>query len=126
MVITKIYQPIKSQPAAVTLSLGRRSTQRTTTRRKMGRIITIILALALAATNVDAFISSSGNFLARSKAMRMQASSSSLKLPSSVKPGVVTGQAYRDLIQYAQDKGFAIPGVNTIGKRKNTLGEIHA
>jgi len=38
----------------------------------------------------------------------------STKLPASVKPGVVTGQALVDLLQYAQDTGFAIPAVNVV------------
>lgn len=37
------------------------------------------------------------------------------KLPASVKPGVVTGQALTDLLEYAKDKKFAIPGVNIVG-----------
>jgi len=36
------------------------------------------------------------------------------KMPSSVKPGVVTGQALVDLLQYAKDTGFAIPAVNAV------------
>jgi len=36
------------------------------------------------------------------------------KLPSSVKPGVVTGQALVDLLDYAKAEGFAIPAVNCI------------
>ena len=36
-------------------------------------------------------------------------------LPASVKPGVVTGPALNDLLEYAKDKGFAIPGVNIVG-----------
>ncbi|EKX55113.1 hypothetical protein GUITHDRAFT_149826 [Guillardia theta CCMP2712] len=35
-------------------------------------------------------------------------------LPDSVKPGVVTGQALKDLLQTAKDKGFAIPAVNCV------------
>ena len=35
-------------------------------------------------------------------------------LPASVKPGVVTGQALSDLLQYAKDTGFAIPAVNCV------------
>jgi hypothetical protein len=31
-------------------------------------------------------------------------------LPATVKPGVVTGQAYKDLLSYAKEKGFAMPG----------------
>merc|ERR1719217_400619 len=36
------------------------------------------------------------------------------KLPDSVKPGVVTGQALQDLLDYAKKEGFAIPAVNCI------------
>jgi len=36
------------------------------------------------------------------------------KLPDSVKPGVVTGQALQDLLDYAKSEGFAIPAVNCI------------
>jgi len=35
-------------------------------------------------------------------------------LPASVKPGVVTGQALLDLLNYAKEKKFAIPGVNVV------------
>jgi len=38
-----------------------------------------------------------------------------LSLPASVKPGVVTGKALMDLLQYAKDAEFAIPGVNIVG-----------
>jgi len=37
------------------------------------------------------------------------------KLPASVKPGVVTGQALKDLLEDAKAKGYAIPGVNIVG-----------
>jgi len=37
------------------------------------------------------------------------------KLPASVKPGVVTGQALVDLLDAAKDQGYAIPGVNIVG-----------
>jgi fructose-bisphosphate aldolase class II len=37
------------------------------------------------------------------------------KLPESVKPGVVTGPALKDLLQYAKDTKFAIPGPNIVG-----------
>merc|ERR1719421_608503 len=37
------------------------------------------------------------------------------KMPPSVKPGVVTGQALVDLLNYAKDNEFAIPGVNIVG-----------
>merc|ERR1711871_610994 len=36
------------------------------------------------------------------------------KLPASVKPGVVTGQALVDLLEYAKQNKFAIPGVNIV------------
>jgi fructose-bisphosphate aldolase class II len=36
------------------------------------------------------------------------------KMPASVKPGVVTGQALVDLLDYAKKTGFAIPGVNVV------------
>jgi len=37
------------------------------------------------------------------------------KLPASVKPGVVTGQALKDLLDNAKENGYAIPGVNIVG-----------
>jgi fructose-bisphosphate aldolase class II len=37
------------------------------------------------------------------------------KLPASIKPGVVTGQALVDLLNHAKETGFAIPGVNVVG-----------
>merc|ERR1711988_968111 len=37
------------------------------------------------------------------------------KMPPSVKPGVVTGQALVDLLNYAKENEFAIPGVNIVG-----------
>jgi len=37
------------------------------------------------------------------------------KLPASIKPGVVTGQALKDLLEDAKEKGYAIPGVNIVG-----------
>jgi len=36
-------------------------------------------------------------------------------LPATVKPGVVTGPALKDLLDYAKDRGFAMPGVNIVG-----------
>jgi fructose-bisphosphate aldolase class II len=38
-----------------------------------------------------------------------------MAMPASVKPGVVTGKALVDLLDYAKEKEFAIPGVNTVG-----------
>ena len=37
-------------------------------------------------------------------------------LPATVKPGVVTGKSYLDLLTYAKERGFAIPGVNIVGE----------
>ena len=37
------------------------------------------------------------------------------RMPASVKPGVVTGQALVDLLNYAKENEFAIPGVNIVG-----------
>ena len=37
------------------------------------------------------------------------------KLPATIKPGVVTGQALIDLLNDAKAKGYAIPGVNIVG-----------
>jgi len=37
------------------------------------------------------------------------------KMPPSVKPGVVTGKALVDLLNYAKENEFAIPGVNIVG-----------
>lgn len=37
------------------------------------------------------------------------------KLPASIKPGVVSGQALVDLLTDAKTKGYAIPGVNIVG-----------
>eukprot|EP00931_Biecheleriopsis_adriatica_P039215 TRINITY_DN2242_c0_g1_i12.p1 TRINITY_DN2242_c0_g1~~TRINITY_DN2242_c0_g1_i12.p1 ORF type:complete len:455 (+),score=126.04 TRINITY_DN2242_c0_g1_i12:70-1434(+) len=36
------------------------------------------------------------------------------KMPATVKPGVVTGQALVDLLNYAKENEFAIPGVNIV------------
>merc|ERR1712032_13537 len=37
------------------------------------------------------------------------------KLPASVTPGVVTGDALVDLLDHAKKEGFAMPGVNIVG-----------
>ena len=37
------------------------------------------------------------------------------KLPATVKPGVVTGEALIDLLDNAKECGYAIPGVNIVG-----------
>ena len=48
---------------------------------------------------------------------RIGGSSVALKMamPASVKAGVVTGPALVDLLNYAKEKEFAIPGVNIVG-----------
>ena len=48
-------------------------------------------------------------------ALSLQAGDATATLPATVKPGVVTGPALKDLLNYARDKGFAIPGVNIVG-----------
>jgi len=77
----------------------------------------VVLALAMAGATAFAPRSS---VLARATtsgvALRAEATKADVKLPASVKPGVVTGEAFRDLLQYAQDKEFAIPGVNIVGE----------
>jgi fructose-bisphosphate aldolase class II len=61
-----------------------------------------------------------GSFGARRSAMQMSTEASTeaksfAKLPASVKPGVVTGQALSDLLDAAKEQGYAIPGVNIVG-----------
>lgn len=70
---------------------------------------TILFLLALVAS-VDAFASTT-KFLSSFKTSY----SLKMKMPDSVKPGVVTGQALVDLLNYAKQKEFAIPGVNIVG-----------
>lgn len=53
--------------------------------------------------------------LAAPKMQRLGLTSLSMKMPASVKPGVVTGQALTDLLDYAKENEFAIPGVNIVG-----------
>lgn len=78
------------------------------------------IVLALMATAVSAFVPSQG-FLGRVNSARasgvpaLQAEAAAVTLPASVKPGVVTGPALRDLLNYAKERGFAMPGVNIVG-----------
>jgi fructose-bisphosphate aldolase class II len=51
----------------------------------------------------------------RTSEAQMQAPATAVKLPASVKPGVVTGPALVDLLNYAKERQFAIPGVNIVG-----------
>jgi|AntAceMinimDraft_5_1070358.scaffolds.fasta_scaffold215105_1 fructose-bisphosphate aldolase class II len=80
----------------------------------------VVLALALAGSSAFAPRS---NFLARAAASGVAplraapvVTAAEVKLPASVKPGVVTGQAFRDLLNYAKVRGFAMPGVNIVGE----------
>mmetsp|Transcript_37689 Transcript_37689/g.38136 ORF Transcript_37689/g.38136 Transcript_37689/m.38136 type:complete len:403 (-) Transcript_37689:270-1478(-) len=62
----------------------------------------------------------SGSFHARTSSLNMATEAvietkAFAKLPASVKPGVVTGQALVDLLDHAKSAGFAIPGVNVVG-----------
>merc|ERR1719261_1922898 len=62
--------------------------------------------------------SPSAQYGARTSALQMSTATEApafKKLPATVKPGVVTGPALKDLLNYARDKGFAIPGVNIVG-----------
>jgi len=82
----------------------------------------MILALALALVSCNAFVPHTGFMRATASAPRtaplyMSAveEKKKLSLPASVKPGVLTGKALMDLLQYAKDAEFAIPGVNIVG-----------
>lgn len=68
----------------------------------------VLLVLSCAS---DAFHMPSARF-ARSFNLQMKAFPN---MPESVKPGVVTGKALVDLLDYAKAKKFAIPGVNIVG-----------
>jgi fructose-bisphosphate aldolase class II len=72
----------------------------------------VILALALG--GAAAFAPTSRRVPVSSSALNAADVETKTKLPASVKPGVVTGQALVDLFQYAQDVGFAIPAVNVV------------
>jgi fructose-bisphosphate aldolase class II len=80
------------------------------------------MKLALAATlfaSVQAF-APSASFAPRSFALNAETAAEApakafAKLPASVKPGVVSGQALVDLLDHAKKEGFAIPGVNIVG-----------
>lgn len=60
-----------------------------------------------------------GKFAVRNSALKMSTDVDTekafAKLPATVKPGVVTGQALRDLLDNAKEQGYAIPGVNIVG-----------
>merc|ERR1719235_761024 len=56
---------------------------------------------------------SSGLVVSRAGVPQMSAATVT-PLPTSVKPGVVTGQALMDLLGHAKDNGYAIPAVNVV------------
>eukprot|EP00614_Pseudopedinella_elastica_P020218 CAMPEP_0172650778 /NCGR_PEP_ID=MMETSP1068-20121228/242458_1 /TAXON_ID=35684 /ORGANISM="Pseudopedinella elastica, Strain CCMP716" /LENGTH=398 /DNA_ID=CAMNT_0013465149 /DNA_START=551 /DNA_END=1747 /DNA_ORIENTATION=- len=70
----------------------------------------IVLALALATS--EAFAPRAGF---ANRVMAARATATEVSLPASVKPGVVTGKALVDLLDYAKERGFAMPGVNIVG-----------
>jgi fructose-bisphosphate aldolase class II len=78
----------------------------------------LALASLLFAAPAMAFAPTS-SFGASRTAMKMSTEVESekafAKLPASVKPGVVTGQALKDLLENAKENGYAIPGVNIVG-----------
>jgi len=78
---------------------------------------TAFLALG-AAGAAAAAVKSSRQTASRTRVVRQAtavAEKTFTKLPASVKPGVVTGQALVDLLDHAKEKGWAIPGVNIVG-----------
>ena len=78
-------------------------------------LLSVVLALA---ASVNGFTPRAqfANRVVRAAPLAMSAvAAPSTKLPASVKPGVVTGQALVDLLDYAKENEFAIPGVNIVG-----------
>merc|ERR1719487_171731 len=73
-----------------------------------------LAASAAAATVVVGATRSSRRAQPRSSTVACR-SGAFANMPASVKPGVVTGKALTDLLDYAKEKGFAIPGVNVVG-----------
>merc|ERR1719183_2069870 len=77
----------------------------------------VLLGAAVAVAAVDAFAPTAGFFgkpaVGPKGVLGLKAAATTL--PASVKPGVVTGQALKDLLDYAKEKQFAIPGVNIVG-----------
>jgi len=68
---------------------------------------TMLVSLAVSALGLSL------NAPARSGVISMATKTVS-PLPTSVKPGVVTGQALSDLLQHAKDNEYAIPAVNVV------------
>jgi len=80
---------------------------------KMIYRIAIFLAIIAACA---AFVTKNGLTMPRQTSlMRPSALQMATALPATVKPGVVTGQALTDLLDYAKENEFAIPGVNIVG-----------
>ena len=94
----------------------------------------VLVGAAVAVAAVDAFAPTAGFFGKPAVAPRATAlkgfvpkaasgpkgvlglkAAAATSLPASVKPGVVTGEALKDLLNYAKEKKFAIPGVNIVG-----------
>jgi len=76
------------------------------------------LAIAtLLVASASAFVPHT-SFVAQRTALSMSTATEEktfAKLPATVKAGVVTGKALEDLLDYAKETGFAIPGVNIVG-----------
>jgi fructose-bisphosphate aldolase class II len=82
----------------------------------MRSVVIALALLASASAFAPSFLSRAAPRLAAVAAAPAAAPATKwTSLPPSVKPGVVTGKALNDLLQYAQDRGFAIPGVNIVG-----------
>jgi fructose-bisphosphate aldolase class II len=78
----------------------------------------LISSVALLATGACAFAPQQTAFRSKSFLASTETAEETkafAKLPASVKPGVVTGQALVDLLNDAKAKGYAIPGVNIVG-----------
>ena len=67
------------------------------------------VVVALALSTASALVAPS-----RPAARAAPLEAATISLPTSVKPGVVTGEALVDLLSYAKEKGFAIPAVNAV------------
>jgi len=83
-----------------------------------GASSTNVGAFALGAAALAAGASKAGKRTQRAQVTRCATATEEkvfTNMPATVKPGVVTGKALEDLLQYAKDKGFAIPGVNIVG-----------
>merc|ERR1719253_2513430 len=73
----------------------------------------VVLALALLAT-ASGFMPAPRARFTRSTMSMTATDVKVTPLPASVKPGVVTGKALVDLLDHAQENGYAIPAVNVV------------